>query len=175
MPSLEAVGSGANAADVEQWLGDLGLTPLERADREGITSWDLKLDGLRRFDIGVTVILDPTLALIVWVHFAPPIMDRFRVSYRKLLRWNDEFPFAKFAIAADGRPVLTSELSMRLLTSDEVGLAITRLLAICDVLLEESAGWLWIGGRIPDAGERASRHAALFARYEDRLGDLRPA
>lgn len=167
--------SGVNAADVGQWLGDLGLTPLERADREAITSWDLRLDGLRRFDIGVTVILDPALALIVWVHFAPPIMDRFRVSYRKLLRWNDEFPFAKFAIAADGRPVLTSELPVRLLTPDELGLAVTRLLAICDVLLEESAGWLWIGGRIPDVGARVSRQAALFARYEDRLGDLRPA
>ena len=175
MSSLEAAGSGAHAAEVEQWLRDLGLTPIERADREGITSWDLKLDGLRRFDIGVTVILDPALALIVWVHFAPPIMDRFRVSYRKLLRWNDEFPFAKFAIAADGRPVLTGELSPKLLTSDDLGLAVTRLLAICDVLLEESAGWLWMGGRIPDAGDRESRQAALFARYEDRLGDLRPA
>ena len=71
--------------------------PLERADRDGITSWDLVLDGRRRFDLRVTVILDPSLALICWAHYAPPISDMFRKSYRRLLRWNDEFPFAKFS------------------------------------------------------------------------------
>src|SRR5260221_13781881 len=179
MPTLEpaaaAVGAGPGAADVERWLDELGLTPLERVDREGITSWDLKLDGLRRFDIRITLIFDPALTLIVWVHFAPPIMDRFRVSYRKLLRWNDEYPFAKFAIAADGRPILTAELPIKLLTPDELGLTVARLLAICDQLLDESAGWLWIGGRIPDFGEPVSRQEALFAAYADRLRDLRPS
>ena len=175
MPTVEPAGAGSSAADVEQWLDALGLTPLERADREGLTSWDLRLDGLRRFDIRVTLIFDPALTLIVWVHFAPPIMDRFRVSYRKLLRWNDEFPFAKFAIAADGRPILTTELPIKVLTCDELGLTVARLLAICDQLLEESAGWLWIGGRMPDHGDRVSRQVALFERYGDRLGDLRPS
>lgn len=175
MPTLEPAGAGPSAAKVEQWLDELGLTPLERVDREGITSWDLKLDGLRRFDIRITVIFDPALTLIVWVHFAPPIMDRFRVSYRKLLRWNDEFPFAKFAIAADGRPILTAELPVKLLTRDDLGLTVARLLAICDQLLEESADWLWIGGRIPDYGDRVSRQQDLFTEYADRLGDLRPS
>ncbi|MEX2334104.1 MAG: DUF4265 domain-containing protein, partial [Pseudohongiella sp.] len=48
-------------------------------------------------------ILDPSFAAIVWVHFAPPISDMFRKSYRKLLRWNDDYPFAKFGLAADDR------------------------------------------------------------------------
>ena len=175
MPSHQPAGPGVSAADVERWLQDLGLTPIERADRDGITSWDFRLDGLRRFEIGVTLILDPGLTLIVWVHFAPPIMDRFRVSYRKLLRWNDEFPFAKFAIASDGRPVLSSELVVGRLTLDELGLTITRLLAICDELLEESASWIWIAGRVPDFGQQVSRQAGLFARFADRLGELRSA
>ncbi len=164
--------AGPSAVEIERWLSDLGLVPTETVERDGVTSWDLKLDGLRRFDIRMTLILDPALALIVWVHFAPPLVDRFRVSYRKLLRWNDEFPFAKFAVATDERPILTSEIPVAMLDADELGLTIVRLLAICDQLLEESADWLWIGGRIPAQGDRVSRQVGLFARYADRLRDL---
>ena len=160
------------AEDIEAWLGELGITPEERVDRERITSWDLRLDGLRRFDIHVTLILDPTLGLIAWVHFAPPIGDGFRKSYRKLLHWNDEYPFVKFGLGADERPILTTEIPLAMVDRDEMGVALARLLAICDELLEESAGWLWIGGRIPDNGGRVSRHAALLARYADRLAEL---
>ena len=57
-------------ADVEDWFALLGLTPAERADRDGIASWDLVLDGRRRFDLRVTVILDPALGVICWAHSA---------------------------------------------------------------------------------------------------------
>lgn len=165
-------GRAVSAADVERWLRDLALEPTARAEREGISSWDLELDGRRRYDVPVTLILDPGLALVVWVHFAPPIGDGFRRSYRKLLRWNDEFPFVKFAIAEDERPILTMELPVAALDRDELGTAIARLLAICDQLLEDSAEWLWIGGRIPPSGGRVSRQVQLFARYADRLTEL---
>jgi hypothetical protein len=159
-------------ADVERWLDELGLEPLARADRDGVTSWDLRLDGRRRFDLPITLILDPSLGLICWVHFAPPIGDAYRKSFRKLLRWNDEFPFAKFSLAEDDRPVLASEIPLRSMDRDELGLAIARSLLIADQLLEESASWLWIGGRIPDQSGRESRGADLIARYADRLGEL---
>jgi hypothetical protein len=165
-------GRAVSAADVERWLQELSLAPTDRAEREGVSSWDLELDGRRRFDIPVTLILDPGLGLVVWIHFAPPIGDGFRKSYRKLLRWNDELPFVKFAIAQDERPVLTAELPIETLDRDAVGLAIARLLAICDQLLEDSAEWLWIGGHIPPAGGRVSRQVQLFARYADRLAEL---
>src|SRR5512135_2803254 len=161
--------------DVEAWLAELGLAPDPRVEREGAASWDLVLDGRRRFDVPVTVILDPAVALIVWVHFAPPIGDQFRKSYRRLLRWNDEFPFVKFAVAEDERPVLTAELALAGLDRDALGLALARALAICDQLLEESAGWLWIGGRIPPAGDRVSRQVGLFTRYADRLTEFLPS
>ena len=159
-------------AEVERWLAELGLEPQTRADRDGVTSWDLRLDGRRRFDLPLTLILDPAIALICWVHFAPPIGDAFRKSFRKLLRWNDEFPFVKFSLAGDGRPTLSHEIPFRILDRDEIGVALVRSLAICDALLEESAGWLWIGGRIPDQTGRVSRGAALMERYADRLGEL---
>ena len=159
-------------AAVEGWLAELGLSPTERVDRDGIAAWDLELDGRRRFDIRVTVILDSSLGLISWVHFAPPIGDALRKSYRTLLRWNDEFPFVKFSLAEDGRPTLSTEIPLRFLDRDELGLALARSLAICDALLAESAGWLWIGGRIPDQVDRRPRNAALLERYADRLPEL---
>ncbi len=159
-------------AEIEAWLADLGLATAERVDRDGISAWDLVLDGRRRFDIRVTLILDPGLGLISWVHFAPPIGDGFRRSYRTLLRWNDEFPFVKFSLAEDGRPTLSAEIPARFAGPDELGLALARSVAICDALLEESAGWLWIGGRIPDPGDRVGRNPALLARFADRLPEL---
>ena len=159
-------------AAVEGWLTELGLSPTERVDRDGVAAWDLELDGRRRFDIRITVILDPSLGLISWVHFAPPIGDGLRKSYRTLLRWNDEFPFVKFSLAEDGRPTLSTEIPLRILDRDELGLALARSLAICDALLPESAGWLWIGGRIPDQSDRRPRNAALLERYADRLPEL---
>ena len=161
--------------DVEGWLGELGIAPESRFDRDAIVSWDLDLDGRRRFGIKVTLILDPSLALIAWVHFAPPIGDSFRKSYRKLLRWNDEFPFVKFAVAEDERPILTAEIPVERADRDELGIALARVLAICDQLLEESAHWLWYDGRIPPAGDRVSRQVGLFARYADRLAELMPS
>jgi hypothetical protein len=162
-------------SDVEGWLAGLGIEPLERADREGIVSWDLVLDGRRRFDVRITLILDPSIALIAWVHYAPPIGDGLRRSYRQLLRWNDEFPFAKFSLAEDGRPALTAEIPIEQAGEDGLGLAIARLLLICDRLLDESAGWIWLGGRIPPTDGRTSRGAGLLDRFAGRLAELQPA
>ena len=159
-------------AAIDTWLQELGLTAEERAERDGITSWDLHLDGVRRHDIRVTVILDPALALLCWVHYAPPIGDSFRVSYRKLLRWNDELLFVKFAISDDGRPMLSAELPVGTLDRDALGMALVRLLTVCDLLLDDSLKWLHPGAKVAPVPARPSRHEALLARYADRLGEL---
>ncbi|MGH2512764.1 MAG: YbjN domain-containing protein [Candidatus Limnocylindrales bacterium] len=161
-----------NAATIEGWLAELGIEPTARIDRDAVVAWDLSLDGRRRFDVRFTVILDPAMGLITWVHFAPPIGDGLRKSYHRLLRWNDEFPFVKFALAEDGRPILSTEIPLRILDRDEFGVALARSLAISDALLEESAGWLWIGGRIPDLSGRIGRNPQLFERYAARLPEL---
>ncbi len=159
-------------ATVEGWLTELGITPPERLEREGTASWDLRLDGRRRFDVRVTVILEPATGAIVWAHLAPPIVDNFRRSYRRLLRWSDEIPFVKFTVSEDERPAANVEIPAERLERDELAAAIVRVLAVCDLLLEEIAPWVWIGGRIPDWGGRESRQAGLFVRYADRLGEL---
>jgi hypothetical protein len=175
MSSAEPGAPAVRPADVERWFAELGLEPVERAERDGIASWDLVLDGRRRFDFRVTVILDPTLALICWAHFAPPINDMFRKSYRKLLRWNDEFPFAKFSVGEDERPLLAVELPIDGLIAadpDALGLALARIVGIADRLLDDSKAWLWIGGRMPETGERTPRNAGLIDRFEGRLVEL---
>jgi hypothetical protein len=176
MPSADPGAPPVRPADVERWLTDLGLEPVDRAERDGIASWDLVLDGRRRFDLRVTIILDPALALICWAHFAPPISDMFRKSYRKLLRWNDEFPFAKFSIGEDERPLLAIELPIADAPAppneEQLGLALARIVGLADRLLEESAGWLWIGGKIPDTVGRERRNSALLERYDARLAEL---
>jgi Putative bacterial sensory transduction regulator len=165
--------SAVTAADLERWLADLGIEPGPRLEREAVTAWDLTLDGRRRVDLRVTVILDPTLGVILWAHLAPPLGDGLRKAYRTLLRWNDEFPLAKFSVADDGRPILSIELPARWLTADELGLALARISAIADRIFDDTRGWLWIGGRVPDGyGATAGQHAALIGRFAERLGEL---
>ncbi len=161
-----------DAATVDAWLGELGLSPIEQDDRDGVLSWDLRLDGLRRPDIRLTLILDPATVLLCWVHFAPPLNDSFRVSYRQFLRWNDELPFVKFALSSDDRPVLAAELEVSRLDMDTLGLTIARLLAVCDLTFERASVWLHPGARQPPAMGRTSRQAALFERYADQLVEL---
>jgi hypothetical protein len=172
MPSAEPGAPLVRPADVEVWLADLGVEPLERADRASVSSWDIILDGRRRFDLRVTIILDPTLGLIAWAHYAPPINDLFRKSYRRLLRWNDEFPFAKFSIAEDERPQLAIELPLGDLGADALGLALARIVGIADTLFDESTDWLWLGGKAPDQSDRHCRNEALLDRYAPRLPEL---
>lgn len=166
-------GGAIAPAAVEAWLAELGLEPLERVDREDVTSWDLVLDGRRRAELRLTVILDPTFAVLVWAQFAPPIGDSFRKSYRQLLRWNDEYPFLKFSLAEDERPVLAVELPVRNADADELGLSIARILALADRVLVRSRPWLR-GGGWPEAldVEATSRGTALLDRYHERLGEL---
>ncbi len=111
-----------------------------------MTSWDLRLDGTRRAALRVTVILDPALALICWAHYAPPIGDAFRKSFRQFLRWNDELPFVKFSIGEDERPMLLVEIPVALASRDALGLALARELAVADRLHDESVHWLKAAG-----------------------------
>jgi hypothetical protein len=158
---------------IERWLGELRVEPGARAEREGIVAWDLVVDGRTRRDLRVTLILDPALGAIVWAHLAPPLLDGLRRAYRTLLRWNDEFPLVKFSIADDGRPIAAVEIPERWLDGDELGLALARVAAVADRIFEETRGWLWIGGRVPDGyAERPIRNQSLLDRFAPRLAEL---
>ena len=146
-----------DSALVDGWLTGLDLTPIEREEREGATSWDLILDGHKRRALRVTLILDPAVAMIAWVHLAPPISDSFRKTYRQLLRWNDELPFAKFAVSEDERPILTAEIPAAGLDMDGVGALLAKVLAIADLVHDQSMTLM---------GELRRRHDKLAAASE---------
>jgi hypothetical protein len=137
------------------------------------------LDGRKRRGLRITLILDPQVALIAYVYLAPPIADSFRKSYRQLLRWNDELPFAKFAVTEDERPVLTLEASADNLSRDDVGRLLARSLAIADLIHDKAIALM---------GELRRRHAvivetsepdpagvALLDRYANEVAELLPA
>lgn len=172
-PASTQHGGATTPEVVEGWLLELGVAAGGRSEREGIAAWDVTLDGRRRRDLRVTVILDPAIGGIVWAHLAPPLLDGLRRAYRTLLRWNDEFPLAKFSIADDGRPIAAVEIPSRWLDVDELGLALARVAGVADRVFEDTRGWVWIGGRVPDGyAERPIRNEALLARYAGRLGEL---
>jgi hypothetical protein len=159
---------------VDGWLDELGIAAGERAEREGVTSWDVVLDGHRRAAIPMTLILDPALALVCWVQYAPPINESFRVSYRMLLRWNDELPFVKFAVSEDERPVLSLEIPVASLDRDALGSGLARLVAVCDLLFLDSRRWLEPPGARKGAWPPPppASPSPLLERYADRLGEL---
>jgi hypothetical protein len=166
------------ARQVDGWLSELGLTCVERTEREGATSWDLVLDGRQRRSLRVTLIVDPQVALVAWVHFAPPLSDAFRKTYRQLLRWNDELPFAKFAVSEDERPILTAEVPVAGLARDDVGLLLARMLAICDLVHEPSVALMGelrrAQAKVASAGGPDPAGVRLLDRYAPDLGELAP-
>ena len=106
---------------VGRWLAELDIEVLEHGERDGVHSWDIRLHGRRRRDIRATVIVQAAVACVLWVHYAPPLGDSFRKTYRQLLHWNDELPFAKFALGVDERLVLATELAPAVLDRDALG------------------------------------------------------
>jgi hypothetical protein len=162
--------AGVATSAVEGWLSELGLDTAESAERDGVSSWDVVLDGRKRPGVRMTLILDPSIGLVCWVHYAPPLADSLRKVYGQMLHWNDELPFVKFALGTDDRPVLSDEISMVALSRDTVGLTIARLLATCDLLYAESAKWV---DRIakPEAGD-GEIGLRLLERYAAQLGEL---
>ncbi|HYK96723.1 MAG TPA: YbjN domain-containing protein [Candidatus Dormibacteraeota bacterium] len=170
---MPRVPTPVTAATIKRWLAELGVTVGAEVERDGIVAWDVALDGRTRRDLRVTVILDPGLGAIIWAHLAPPLLDGLRKGYRTLLRWNDEFPLVKFSIADDGRPIAAVEIPSRWLDEDELGLGLARVAGVADRIFDETRGWLWIGGRVPDGyAARPVRNAALLDRFAARLGEL---
>jgi hypothetical protein len=155
---------------VAGWLGELGLSAVESAERDGVSSWDLVLDGRQRRAVRFTVIHQPALGAVVWVHYAPPLADNLRKTYSQLLHWNDELPFVKFTVADEERPMLSAEVAAPYLNRHALGLAIARLLAVCDLLYGESAGWVDRLGKPEAAGNDAG--VRLLDRYVAELGEL---
>lgn len=128
-------------------------------------SRDILLDGERRFDLRVTVAWAAGMGLHLWAYYGMEAMEIPRRTLLRMLDANAEFPFVKFALTEDDRPMLITELPPSSITRDELGRGLVRLLVVADRLLDETASAVVDRGRLPDWSDRVGRNGELLARY----------
>ncbi len=137
------------------------------------------LDARKRRQLRITLIFDPAVALLAWVQLGPPLSDNFRKTYRQLLRWNDELPFAKFTVSEDERPILTLELPASEVDHDALGLLVARALAIADLIHPQAMALMGDLRRtypkLVTAAEPELSGPALMDRHAAALEELAPA
>ena len=76
--------------------------------------------------------------------------------YARMLRANFDYPYVKFALTDDDRPMLMTELPTAALDRDELGRGLARLAIVADRLLDETATAVADRGLLPDwSGRRA--------------------
>ena len=165
------------APPIDRWLGELGLEVVgTTADPTGRAfSRDVILDGDRRFDLRVTVAWVAGVGCSLWAYYGLEAMEIPKRTFTRMLRANFDYPFVKFAMTDDDRPMLMTELPSSALSRDELGRGLVRLTVVADRLLEETASAVADRGVLPDWSERASRNPALTAAYRADVEAAMPA
>lgn len=143
---MEVVGGGGSAADPA-------------------FSRDLLLDGARRFDLRATVAWVDGVGLSVWAYYGDEEMEVPKRILARMLRANYEYPFVKFALTDDDRPMLMSELPPDGIDREALARTLVRLTVVADRLLEETAAAVADRGNLPDWSGRTSRNDALLRAY----------
>ncbi len=164
------------APPLDAWLADLGLETVSRtaAPRDEALSRDVVLDGERRFDLRVTIAWAAGMGLHLWGYYGPDAMELPRRTLLRLLGANAEYPFVKFAVTEEDRPMLITELPPAAVDLDELGRALTRMVVIADRLVQETAPAIADRGRLPDWAGRVSRNPQLLDRYRSEVESTMP-
>ena len=165
------------APPIDRWLGELGLEVVgSTADPTGrAISRDVVLDGHRRFDLRVTVAWVAGVGCSLWAYYGLEAMEIPKRTFSRMLRANFDYPFVKFAMTDDDRPMLMTELPSSALDRDELGRGLVRLTVVADRLLEETAPAVADRGVLPDWADRTSRNQALTAAYRADVEAAMPA
>lgn len=128
-------------------------------------SRDVVLDGDRRFDLRVTLAWVSGLGLSLWAYYGPEAMEIPKRTFVRMLRAHFDYPFVKFALTDDDRPMLMTEIPPDAVSRDELGRGLVRLVIVADRLLEETANAVADHGRLPDWSSRSGRNARLLRLY----------
>jgi hypothetical protein len=162
---------------IDGWLSDLGLEVVGAAGgpAEPAFSRDVVVDGDRRFDLRVTVAWVAGLGCSLWAYYGLEAMEIPKRTYARMLHANFDYPFVKFAMTDDDRPMLMTELPAAALDRDELGRGIVRLAIVADRLLEATANAVADRGVLPDWSDRVPRNRALMDAYRAEVTAAMPA
>lgn len=125
-------------------------------------SRDLLLDGARRFDLRTTVAWVDGVGLSAWAYYGDEGLEVPKRVYARMLRANFDYPFVKFGLTDDDRPMLMVELPSTGLDRDSLARALVRLIVVADRLLEETSAAVADRGVLPDWTGRTSRNRVLL-------------
>lgn len=145
------------------------------ADTDPAFSRDLILDGERRFDLRVTVAWVDGVGLSAWAHYGEEGLEVPKRVYARLLRASFEYPFVKFALTDDDRPMLMVELPTSGLDRDALARALVRIIVVADRLVDETAAAIADRGILPDWSGRVGRNQALLAAHRAEVEASMPA
>ena len=109
---------------------------------------------MRLFDLRVTVAWVAGIGLSLWAYYGQEDMEIPRRVLHRMLRANFDYPFVKFGMTEDDRPMLVTELPASALTRDELARALVRLTVVADRLLDETASAVADRAVLPDWSER---------------------
>ncbi len=158
------------APPLDAWLADLGVEVVDAGDEAaGTLSRDVVLDGERRFDLRVTVAWVAGMGLSLWAYYGLEAMEIPKRVFHRMLRANLEYPFVKFAMTDDDRPMLMTELPVPAVDRDALGRGLVALTVVADRLLEETAAAIADRGSLPDWTGRTARNAPLLGAYRDEV------
>ena len=161
---------------IDRWLSELGVEVLATGDgTDGAVIRDVMLDGRRRFDLRVTVAWVAGIGTSLWAYYGLEAMEIPKRIYARMLRANFDYPFVKFAMTDDDRPMLMTELPNAALDRDELGRGLVRLTVVADRLLEETAHAVADRGVLPDWEDRTGRNLGLLEAYRIEVESAMPA
>ena len=165
------------APPLDGWLAELGLEVIGGggSPTDSAFSRDIILDGTRRFDLRVTVAWVDGVGLSAWAHYGGEGLEVPKRVYARMLRANFDYPFIKFGMTDDDRPMLMAELPAGGLDRDTLGRALVRLVVVADRLLDETAAAVADRGILPDWSGRTGRNQALLAAHRAEVEASMPA
>ena len=163
-------------ASIDDWLEALGLEVVAAAGAVGDPAFsrDVIVDGDRRLDLRVTVAWVSGIGCSLWAYYGLEAMEIPKRTYARMLHANFDYPFVKFAMTDDDRPMLMTELPPAALDRDELGRGMARLAIVADRLLEETANAVADRGLLPDWSDRQPRNRALLDAYRAEVTSTMP-
>jgi hypothetical protein len=164
-------------ASIDAWLHELGLEVVASAGdpADPAFSRDVVVDGERRFDLRVTVAWVAGIGCSLWAYYGLESMEIPKRTYARMLHANFDYPFVKFAMTDDDRPMLMTELPAAAVDRDELGRGIARLAIVADRLLDETANAVADRGVLPDWTDRQARNRPLLDAYRAEVEATMPA